>query len=634
MNVIRFRLGQKGDRENMLTYRKKRLIALTLAAAFLFMAVSPVMTNAVTVPDNLNTGPYVEKIVYQVIASQDQRIAAILAGTVEMDNSFFNPSNLDLLTADEDVSIAENLRNGYGHIRINCRDYPLNISGFRRAFAYAYDKRAVQQDIMLGYSQLHDALVPYTNSFSIEDDLEYHYYDADPTTGNAILDKLNFTMQPDGWRTAPDGSPIDIEIIYGANTPDIGGGCAQLGVDALEELGIHAHTLPQDFNTYISTLDSHGAYDMIFYATNFYGSDVDWLAYSYWSERADEPLENPSNFRNETYDSYRDDLLNGVTYEEVYEAAAEMQRILHYNVPLLIVYENIYMQAYRNDVFEGHVDDLGRYIAGPWTARKIHKIDGTGGGTVTIAIGEEPDSFNIFTSNSAYSAAIQNNLYPRLYDWANDLSPYGNLATNLITEVHEDNPTAIPVNHTRFTVDIVSNATWSDGEQLTAADVAFTFNYFLQSYAIAGNPAGLGLQNLISITALTPTRVQFLFDSLSYWHFSNFAYSWIIPEHIFNDVDGIGYAGWNTWNPVFNPAEPNVNCGPFKFTDFEAGEFYEITANTDFHYYPENWPPPEPTTTPTPTDTPEFNATLAIVAGAVGAAVVILVGGFVLLRQK
>jgi ABC-type transport system substrate-binding protein len=599
------------------------------------MAVSPVLSNAVTVPDNLNTGPYVEKIVYQVIASQDQRIAAILAGTVETDNSFFNPSNLPLIQADPDVSIAENLRNGYGHIRINCRDYPLNISGFRRAFAYAYDKRAVQQNIMLGYSQLHDSLVPYTNSFSIEDDLEWHYYDADPITGNQILDDLGFTIQGDGWRTAPDGSPIDIEIIYGANTPDVGGGCAQLGVDALASLHIHAHTLPQDFNTYISTLDSHGAYDMIFYATNFYGTDVDWLAYSYWSERANEPLENPSNFANATYDSYRDDLLNGVTYAEVYEAAAEMQKILHYNVPLLITYENIYMQAYRNDVYEGHVDDLGRYIAGPWTARKVHKIDGTYGGTFTIAIGEEPDSFNIFTSNSAYSAAIQNNLYPRLYDWANDLSPYGNLAENLITEVHSDNPAQIPENHTRFTVDIVQNATWSDGTPLTAADVAFTFTYFLESH-LFGNPAGLGLQNLVSVTAPTPYRVVFMFDTESYWHFSNFAYSQIIPQHIFNDVDGIGYAGWNTWNPVFDPAEPNVNCGPFTFTDFEAGEFYEITANTDFHYYPENWPPPEPTTTPTePTTGPGgFNPTLAIVAGAVGAAVVILVGGFVLLRQK
>ena len=77
--------------------------------------------------------------------------------------------------------------------------------------------------------------------------------------------------------------------------------------------------------------------------------------------------------------------------------------------------------------------------------------------------------------------------------------------------------------------------------------------------------------------------------------------------------------------------EPYVTCGPFEFTSFSAGDFYEISANPDFHYYPDF--PPETDTTTTTTG-PGFDPTLAIVAGAVGAAVVILVGGFVLLRQK
>ncbi|MCJ7817468.1 MAG: hypothetical protein MUP60_01340, partial [Candidatus Thorarchaeota archaeon] len=85
------------------------------------------------------------------------------------------------------------------------------------------------------------------------------------------------------------------------------------------------------------------------------------------------------------------------------------------------------------------------------------------------------------------------------------------------------------------------------------------------------------------------------------------------------------------------PAQPNVNCGPYTFTDYEDGEFYEISYNPLFHYAPER---PVITTSSgtgptTGDDTPvTFDPVLAIVAGAVGAAVVILVGGFVLLRQK
>jgi peptide/nickel transport system substrate-binding protein len=280
--------------------------------------------------------------------------------------------------------------------------------------------------------------------------------------------------------------------------------------------------------------------------------------------------------------------------------------------------------------------------------RKIQKLDGTFGGTVPIAISEEPDSFNIYVTNSAYSAAILSELWPSLYGFGPDLNPWPDLAETMITETHADNP-AVPDGHTRFTIDIIQNATWTDGEPLTADDVAFSYTYAFES-APYGNPAGTDIGDLVAAYAPTPYRCVVEFSTESYWHFSNFAYDTVIPEHIFNDDTGIGYEGWNTWNPVFDPAEPNVNCGPYIFSDYEAGEFYELEYNPDFHYCPEHI---NPTTTETTTDTgtdtgtdtttdtgtgggevPTFDATLAIVAGAVGAAVVILVGGFVLLRQK
>ncbi|MFW9787260.1 MAG: ABC transporter substrate-binding protein [Candidatus Thorarchaeota archaeon] len=620
----------------MLTDRQKRLVAISFATAFLFMAVSPALGVAVDVPANLNVGPYVDKVVFKVIANQDQRILALQAGEIEMDNSFFDPVHLEALDLDPDIDIFSALRNGYGHITINTRDYPLNISAFRRAFAYAFDKTAVTSEIMDGFSQEQDSLVPYPNSWCIEDDMPYHYYTAQVATGNAILDAAGFTIDPGtGYRLAPDGSPFDVVIEYASSSPEIAGGTAQIGVDALRALDVNARTQAAEFNEYISRLDSHGDYDMVFYAFNFGSDNVDWLAYEYWSEYADVPYQNPTNFVNATYDSWRDQLLYGTDYAEVYEAAAAMQMILQENVPRLVVYENTYMQGYRNDVFTGHVPDLGSYISGPWTYRKIHKIDGTPGGTVPVAISQEPDSFNIFVTNSAYSIAILENLWPSLYTIAPDLTPYPNLAETLTVETHADNA-AVPDGHTRFTVDIIQNATWTDGTALTAEDVAFSYTYFFES-GVFGNPAATDLTDLVAAYAPTPYRAVIEFSTESWWHFSNFATDWIIPKHIFNDVDGIGYEGWNTWNPMFDPAEPNVNCGPFELTDYDPGEFYEISANPDFHYFPQ----PSTTTTTSSTTTTEpttgptgDNFTLAIVAGAVGAAVVILVGGFVLLRQK
>jgi ABC-type transport system substrate-binding protein len=332
---------------------------------------------------------------------------------------------------------------------------------------------------------------------------------------------------------------------------------------------------------------------MVYYAVNFYSNDVDWLAYEYWSEYADVEYQNPTNFRNATYDSWRDQLLHGSTYEEVYQAAAEMQKILHYNVPRFVVYENIYYQAYRNDQFTGHVEALGRPIPNHWTLSSIHKLDGTSGGSVPIAISEEPDSFNIYITNSVYSAAILSETWPSLYKYDPKFAPKPDLAKSMLTETHDDNP-AVPEGHTRFTIDIIQNATWSDGEPLTANDVAFSYTYAFES-APFGNPAGTDIGDFVAAYASTPYRVVIEFATETYWHFSNFAYDIIIPEHIFNDETGIGYEGWNTWNPVFNPAEPNVNCGPFNFTDYEAGEFYKIEKNPLFHYLADPLTPIEST---------------------------------------
>ncbi|MGY5881909.1 MAG: ABC transporter substrate-binding protein [Candidatus Thorarchaeota archaeon] len=561
---------------------KRARYTLLMMVALLVVSISGIPSvSSQSESDSLQTGPYVDEVIYRIIPNQDQRVLALQAGEIEMDTSFFDPVFLETFDADPDIDIFSALRNGYGHIDINCRDYPLNISGLRRAFAFAFDKTRVTNEVMDGFSIEHDSLVPYPNGWCVEDQFDWHYYTAQPDIGNQILDELNFTIDSEtGFRLAPDGTPFDIVFEYS------GGGMSYkippICMDALVSLHINASSRLVDFNDYMSRLESHGDYDMVFYSKNFYDNDVDWLAYEYWSEYSDTPYQNPTNFANTTYDLWRDELLYGTTYEEVNEAATEMQKILHYNVPRLVIYENTYLQAYRNDQFTGHVEDLSRYISGLWTMRKIHKIDGTPGGTVSIALSQEPDSFNIYLTDSQYSTAILSELWPSLYKYGPNLTPVPDIAESMLSETYSDNP-AIPDGHTRFTIDIIQNATWSDDEPLTANDVAFSLTYAFES-AIYGNPAGTDVGDLAAVYAPTPSRVIIEFNTESYWHFSNFAFDYIIPEHIFNDDTGIGYMGWNTWNPVFDPAEPNVNCGPFIFTDYEFGEFYEINRNPLFHY--------------------------------------------------
>lgn len=628
----------------MNTYRRNRLLAITLVTAFMFMALSPALGGAqpiVTLAD-LNKGPFVDKVVFKVIATEDNMILAMQSGAVDLHDSFIEPSTIPIFDADPNIEISENiLRNAYGHIVMNNAKSPMNWTEFRVAFALAFDKTRVQTEVFQGLSKLHDSLVVYTNDlFCIEDDLPYHYYLPQVAEGNQLLNDTGFGFDPvTGYRTDPNGNPISIEIAYSPSSPAIAGGTAQIGVDALRALHIEAVTNQADFNTYSSNLDQHGDYDMIFYATIFYGKTLDYLVQRYGSEYADVPYQNPANFRNEEVDLILDDIMAAQTYEEAYDACAEFQLKMQDLVPILITYENYYLQGYRTDKFSGHIVDQGRYLNSKWNLQRIHKLDGTYGETLSLRIGQEPDTFNIFTSNSGYTSNVISTMYSLLYDFGPDLDPYPVLAEGYLEETHDGvvgvaNP-AVPVGHHRFTFDVIQNATWSDGVKLTAEDVAFTFTYLLETLPL-GNPSGASFAdaNLFAVYAPSTYKVVVEFATVSYWNFGIAAYNYIIPKHIFEPGAGIGYEGWNTWNPAFNPEDPFVTCGPFKFTDMEAGEFYEVTIDPLWAYLPEDRFA-TPTETTGPTDTvPPPDYTLAIVAGAVGAAVVILVGGFVLLRQK
>jgi ABC-type transport system substrate-binding protein len=609
---------------------------MSLIVIMLPILIAPDPTNAVfDVPNLLNVGPYVDKVVFKVIPNQDQRILALQAGEIEMDLNPIYSTDLLSILEDSNIEVYESTRYGYGHITINCARYPLNISELRRAFAFAFDKTRVTTEIFDGDSIEHDSVVPAPSEWCIENDFEWHYYTNRADIGNQILDNMNFSIDPEtGYRLAPDGSYFSITIEYASSSPEIAGGIAQIGVDALLSLHVDAEKQAVAFNEYHYPGYDPKDYDMKFYALNFGSDDVDWLAYEYWSEYADVPYQNPTNFRNATYDSWRDQLLHGTTYEEVYEACAAMQRILHYNVPRLVVYVNKYYHPYRNDVFTGHIPDKAQRISGSWTLRKLHRIDGSSGGTVPIAIAQEPDSFNIFVSNSAYSQAIFKELWPSLYKYAPDLTPYPELAETIQVERHFENP-LVPEGYTRFIIDIIHNATWSDGEPLTAEDVAFTLNYELES-SVYHNPASTNLGDLVAAYAPTPYRVIVEFGTESFWHFSNFAFDYIIPKHIFNVTGGIGLDEWNLWNPVFNPAEPYVTSGPFELTDFEAGEFYEISKTPDFAYASSLPPPDHVATTPTPSPTPSpinpITLASTVVAGV--SSVIILVMMIEIIQHK
>ncbi|MHA2424311.1 MAG: ABC transporter substrate-binding protein [Candidatus Thorarchaeota archaeon] len=612
----------------MASSRAKRALALSLVAAFLMMAISPIFASAqTTLPGHDKSGPYVDKIVFNVITQDDQQVLALQDDEIDLIGDMVDPSFLDTLTEAENIEVANVLRNGYGYVTINTAKYPYNITAFRRALAFALDKEAISDDVWDGLSVPQDSCVPQVNPGSIEGQLPYTYYEANVALGQALLAQAGFAdIDADGFLEAPDGSDFDV-LVECAQSSNIAIEVGQKVAEALTALEIDAVSVPTDFYEYLNRLYFHGEYDIVFLGSTFTNFDLDWLAYEFWSDYADEPYWNFPNFANASYDAWRDQLLHATFWDGpggVLEAALEMQEVWVFQSPMIICYENILLSAYRTDRFEGFVNDVSDGVPGWWTNYQVHLQDGLGGpfgGTFRWSNPLDLDTFNFMVSSSAYTMNVLGELYDSLITTDYQGNDVNWLAESYIAETHEDNPN-VPDGYTRFTFQMIQNATWTDGTQITAEDVAFSLNYFRDA---PGNPYGADLTEMTAAYAPTTYTVVVEFGSESFWHLHTAAYKPVIPKAVFQDV---GLDGWNLWNPD-PPTEAMVTSGPFNVSDYVAGEFTELTYNPNYFFGLDR------TTEPTDTDTgPVTDFTMAIVAGAVGAAVVILVGGYVLMRQR
>lgn len=192
---------------------------------------------------------------------------------------------------------------------------------------------------------------------------------------------------------------------------------------------------------------------------------------------------------------------------------------------------------------------------------------GEGGATdATLRIGTTTDvvNFNPVLGNSRSDQWITGLMYPKLLTIADDGSKHAEVAVDW-GYIDED---------TGY-YEIRDDLTWSDGEPLTAEDVAWTYNAVKQD-----EPAGTfygQLGNFDSATAVSDTRVEVelvepdtsLIDEIGFWGV-------IVPKHVFEPQGNIADfandgsdGGW-------------VGMGPYILTEYQVGQHYTLERVDDY----------------------------------------------------
>lgn len=151
-----------------------------------------------------------------------------------------------------------------------------------------------------------------------------------------------------------------------------------------------------------------------------------------------------------------------------------------------------------------------------------------------------------------------------------------------------------------YTFTLPADATWSDGEPITAADVKFTWE--LKSHpallALPQPPAGRGDITLVAgveaysageadeisgIQIMDDRTVTFTLNSPNFLFMGN-ATLGILPQHILGDVDPAAIAD----HPYMEM--PDITSGPYILTEYERDNFWRLTARADYHAHPPRSP--------------------------------------------
>ena len=185
-----------------------------------------------------------------------------------------------------------------------------------------------------------------------------------------------------------------------------------------------------------------------------------------------------------------------------------------------------------------------------------------------VALATDVDSFNPFLGFEASSYEMWAITYDYMIGYSmKDMSPQPQLATKW--ETSDDGLT--------WTFDIRTGVSWSDGEPLTAADIAYTYNRVLTE-RVAGNNWESYLRNVASVTAPDDATIVLQLSkpnaTLPLLPIP------ILPEHIWKDV---GEKELKAYANEPANGQPVVGSGPFRFVEGTAGgSTYRFEANKDY----------------------------------------------------
>jgi len=198
---------------------------------------------------------------------------------------------------------------------------------------------------------------------------------------------------------------------------------------------------------------------------------------------------------------------------------------------------------------------------------------------------------NSGAGNTIWNFYVWSGTHPSLYGMTTlGLQPFPALAADFASPIVKEGDFYVS------TVKLLEGVEWSDGVEITAEDVAFTYNSFVREIepgTSLGTALGAGYSTfydpryLDHVEAVDKYTVKFYLKEkpgLSVWEFGMLG-AWIYPKHYWEDKFEQAFA---SADPVATllafDGSDEPSGGPFIFRKWEPGAFSEVAKNPNYFF--------------------------------------------------
>ncbi|MFX1249866.1 MAG: ABC transporter substrate-binding protein, partial [Promethearchaeota archaeon] len=486
-------------------------------------------------------GAYVDELRFTIFEKGEtaQALLALDRGNIDAFDGQIPLNSLPPMLPDYEISWFPSTT--YKQLILNSGRFPTNITAFRRAIAFSYDKGQANVHCTGGTGKIQDSYIPRTvTEWEVESQLPEHFYEQDVVSGNNSLINAGFIdLDGDGWREYDknhnsiwdpgvdlDDEDPSIVIDLGAtagNDPDFY--VCRTAQDGLTQMGIHSNIVIKDYDTLLADA-ANGTFWAFCFNTVVDPTNPPAFLYSYFRSNS---AANLFWFSNSTIDATLAEMVTAPSLDEVKEIAAEATILLTFEQPAIVCYNEAHINAYRTDIFTGFFEFKGNGYTGrnPYCATKVHLKDSLCplGGTFKMSMLGDLETTNIHSVSEVSTDMVMGYIYEKL--WQIDpltWDPIPGLAYDW--DIESTTANGDIRDGQKFTFYLYNNETWHDGEAFTAVDV----NHSIHMSRISSNGRS-ELWDIYKIEIPDDYTIELYVNKTGYMEWTETTSFYVTPEH-------------------------------------------------------------------------------------------------------